>query len=533
MSTTEVDMNGSPTDRSKRPRLEDGDLDSDYERDGQDDRHPKRQAVPDPETKAPHFAGASDLDSDNKNESNGTSSTGQQQNNSDNNNTPTGRSRRKKWEEGGSQDSDDGDDDEVQILLDAGNTNEEGKGTSSTSTGAAASSTTNGADMNDSTVAANANAASAASGIPFDAAASDAQSLASLPPGVPTVNIRSLVSTKDAGVIIGRGGKNVSEIREMSAARVTISDIIPGAYERILTVSGPVNSVAKAYSLVAQKILSEMPNADNGQEQSLTIRLLVADTRMGTLIGRGGSVIRSIQEHSHARVNASEEPLPMSTERTVTIVGTTDAVQSAIQQISEILAEHPERVNTNSTVQYRPQPQGSTSGNMSNRGYHSGMGRVSSSGVNGAAGANAVAAAASSMNPYGAMMGHMGGMPMSGANPQFYYQAAAAAAAAGAYGGMPSTSGRQGDYGMAGMVASSQAQQIFIPNEMVGCIIGKGGSKINEIRQLSGSHIKIADPHGNTNERLVTITGTPESNQMALYLLYSRLESEKGRLGLR
>lgn len=50
---------------------------------------------------------------------------------------------------------------------------------------------------------------------------------------------------------------------------------------------------------------------------------------------------------------------------------------------------------------------------------------------------------------------------------------------------------------------------------------------------MSGSHIKIADPLGNSNERLVTITGTPESNQMALYLLYARLESEKGRLNMR
>ncbi|KAI9479507.1 hypothetical protein BDB00DRAFT_879364 [Zychaea mexicana] len=540
MSTTEVDMNGSPTDRSKRPRLEDGDWDSDYERDGQDDRHPKRQAVPDPETKAPHFAGATEPDSDTtgRHESNGaaassaasasaTGAAGASNNNNNatqsagaNNGSGTGRSRRKKWEEGGSQDSDDNEDDEVQILLDS---NGESKGANGPDGAAAANNT--GAQVA-------AAASTSASAVHYDAAGSDAQSLASFPPGVPSVSIRSLVSTKDAGVIIGRGGKNVSEIREMSAARVTISDIIPMAYERILTVTGPVNAVAKAYALVAQKILLEMPNPDEGQDQSLTIRLLVADQRMGTLIGRGGSVIRSIQEHSHARVNASEEPLPLSTERTVTIVGTTDAVQSAIQQISEILAEHPERVNASSTVQYRPQPQGT---NMSTRSYHGGMGgstRSSSAGVSG--GANAVAAAASSMNPYGAaMMGHMGGMPMSGANPQFYYQAAAAAAAAGAYGGMPSSSSRQGDYGMAGMVASSQAQQIFIPNEMVGCIIGKGGSKINEIRQLSGSHIKIADPHGNTNERLVTITGTPESNQMALYLLYSRLESEKGRLGLR
>jgi heterogeneous nuclear rnp K-like protein len=32
-------------------------------------------------------------------------------------------------------------------------------------------------------------------------------------------------------------------------------------------------------------------------------------------------------------------------------------------------------------------------------------------------------------------------------------------------------------------------QQIFIPNDMVGAIIGKGGAKINEIRQMSGSHM--------------------------------------------
>lgn len=86
-------------------------------------------------------------------------------------------------------------------------------------------------------------------------------------------------------------------------------------------------------------------------------------------------------------------------------------------------------------------------------------------------------------------------------------------------------------------------QQIYIPNDMVGAIIGKGGTKINEIRQMSGSMIRINEPNeevpggaeagpgGPTGpsgaERMVTITGTPESNQMALYLLYQRIESER------
>ncbi|KAF9554027.1 RNA binding protein, heterogenous nuclear RNP-K like protein, partial [Lunasporangiospora selenospora] len=61
----------------------------------------------------------------------------------------------------------------------------------------------------------------------------------------PTMAMRSLVSSKDAGVIIGKSGKNVSDIREQSGARVTISEIVQGAHERVLTVSGPLDTVAK------------------------------------------------------------------------------------------------------------------------------------------------------------------------------------------------------------------------------------------------------------------------------------------------
>lgn len=78
-----------------------------------------------------------------------------------------------------------------------------------------------------------------------------------------------------------------------------------------------------------------------------------------------------------------------------------------------------------------------------------------------------------------------------------------------------------------------QTQQIFIPNDLVGCIIGKGGSKINEIRHMSASQIKIMEPGatstginggpaptGGEGERLVVITGPPANIQMAVQLLY-------------
>ncbi|KAI8339495.1 hypothetical protein BC941DRAFT_420644 [Chlamydoabsidia padenii] len=386
---TDHENSHSPIDRSKRPRLEE-EVDSDYEPRGEEDRHPKRQAVPDPETKAPHFAG----DEKNKNDAE-------------------------------RSDQDDN----------GGNTTVQ-------------------------------------------------------------VSLRSLVGTKDAGIIIGRGGKNVNEIREYSYARVTVSGNVPGAFERILTVNGSVDSVAKAYSMVGEKILAEAsPDDQDKQDTAVSIRLLVPDFRMGNLIGRSGSIIKSIQEESGARLNASEEPLPMSTDRTMTIYGSPKSICLAVARIASILAEQ----SAQSGAKHIPFVPLATNSSAGRSGYPMRNG----GGV---------------MNTYGIMP--VMGMPMG--SPYFYQ-------GGGNYGG-GHQGGRSPDYGNMTM-NTNHSQQIFIPNEMVGCIIGKGGSKINEIRQISGSHIKIMDPTNDTNDRLITVTGTHETNNMALYLLYSRLETEKARLG--
>ena len=57
---------------------------------------------------------------------------------------------------------------------------------------------------------------------------------------------------------------------------------------------------------------------------------------------------------------------------------------------------------------------------------------------------------------------------------------------------------------------------------------GRGGSKITEIRRLSGSRISIAKvPHDESGERMFTIVGTPESTERALMLLYSQVSGRE------
>lgn len=79
----------------------------------------------------------------------------------------------------------------------------------------------------------------------------------------------------------------------------------------------------------------------------------------------------------------------------------------------------------------------------------------------------------------------------------------------------------------AAIPASPQTHEMAIPNDLIGCIIGRGGQKINEIRQMSGATIKIANAEEGSADRKVTITGTPETIGLAQYLINTSMEMHK------
>jgi len=62
--------------------------------------------------------------------------------------------------------------------------------------------------------------------------------------------------------------------------------------------------------------------------------------------------------------------------------------------------------------------------------------------------------------------------------------------------------------------------------QLAGAIIGKGGGRIRRIRNESSAYITIDEPLPNSNDRIITISGTPKQIQMAQYLLQQRLVSQ-------
>ena len=287
--------------------------------------------------------------------------------------------------------------------------------------------------------------------------------------------------------------------------------------------------------------MNNEPLAEPSSVHSKTypLRLLVPHILIGSIIGKGGSRIKEIQEASGARLNASDSCLPLSTERSLVVMGVADAVHIATYYVGSTLLEQlNERFGgpaasayaTRSggpagavpggmqVIPYMPHPAGGNYGNRENytrrqehrsqhmppNPYAQPYGHPQQPAPHaavpmhyGAPVAGPYGAAAPHVQPHHAGP-HVGPQPHAGPHGQ----------PAGPHGAMP---------------GAPLTQQIFIPNDMVGAIIGKGGQKINEIRQISGSVIKINEPQDNSNERLVTITGTEECNRMALYMLYSRL----------
>jgi heterogeneous nuclear rnp K-like protein len=275
----------------------------------------------------------------------------------------------------------------------------------------------------------------------------------------------------------------------------------------------------------------------NAHSKTYPLRLLVPHILIGSIIGKGGARIKEIQEASGARLNASDSCLPVSTERSLVVMGVADAVHIATYYVGSTLLEQlNERFGgpaasayaTRSggpagvvpggmqVVPYMPQPAGGNYGNRDN--YHRRQDQrpphMAPPPYQQQYGAP------QPQHPTPAMPIHYGGQPAAGGyGPQPHMPPQQ-----GGYMGPQGHGGPHGQQPMqGGMPGAPLTQQIYIPNDMVGAIIGKGGQKINEIRQVSGSVIKINEPQDNSNERLVTITGTEECNRMALYMLYSRL----------
>jgi heterogeneous nuclear rnp K-like protein len=85
-----------------------------------------------------------------------------------------------------------------------------------------------------------------------------------------TLTLRAVVSSKEAGVIIGKAGQNVADLREKTGVRAGVSKVVQGVHDRVLTVTGALEAMSKAYGIVADALLKGVPPMGMGGPTTAT-----------------------------------------------------------------------------------------------------------------------------------------------------------------------------------------------------------------------------------------------------------------------
>ncbi|KAJ7545093.1 hypothetical protein O6H91_09G107100 [Diphasiastrum complanatum] len=210
------------------------------------------------------------------------------------------------------------------------------------------------------------------------------------------VLFRLLCPTSKTGSVIGKGGSIVKMIRHDTGAKITVSDAVPGADERVIIISAQERDLdraggleeendveereievidlvyqgkgsgkkhengGKAHTSPAQEALFRVhariidderendlvADEDHGTT-SITTRLLVPSNQVGCLLGRGGKIIEQMREESGAQIRIlPRDQLPVCalvSDEVVQLFGEANAVRKALRLISSRLLENTPR----------------------------------------------------------------------------------------------------------------------------------------------------------------------------------------------
>ncbi|KAH7284007.1 hypothetical protein KP509_34G035300 [Ceratopteris richardii] len=368
-------------------------------------------------------------------------------------------------------------------------------------------------------------------------------------PGWPGDNVfRLLVPVSKVGSIIGRKGELIRKMCEDTKSRIKILEGVPGTLDRVVMVSAreepqaPKSPAIDGLLKVHKRVIDGLDGEMDGSAARLgpvTSKLLVPATQAGSLIGRQGATIKSIQDESGAtvRVLFSEGPplCGLEDDRVVEIHGEALRVHKAVELIvvhlRKFLVDRSilplfERAVQSQGQEFIPQTAwgpstaGSSGGGLSGSSQYG----MAGSGVSGV-GNSSHYRPSTTAGPGLSSSTHY-------STPSFqhegYYPGTENFEAQTHHHGL-SMYGR--DPGLGGInsqlsappapVITQVTQKMQVPLHYAEAIIGTSGANISYMRRSSGATITIQETRGVRGEMTVEIHGTAAQVQTAQQLVQS------------
>jgi transcription antitermination factor NusA-like protein len=284
------------------------------------------------------------------------------------------------------------------------------------------------------------------------------------------IPLRILIPNEFVGAIIGRGGTTIKAISKGTGARLDIYRQHNRNYEmpeKPVSISGPREKASQACRKVLEIIAQE---ADHMRERKfdIALKLFVPNGVVGRIIGKAGSVIKEMMDVTQTKIHISNQPEYMedsfnarrSNQRIITIRGSIDGMCQAESMISAKLREAyiEGKVRDRDLEFAYPSP----SRNTSTMGY--------------------VGVSPMITNPYLLPTPPHSNYPYERRyNNQLYGVR------------FNSSSNYPMDPEDDGLLSRPEVAYMYVPDEIVGALIGRKGESIREIIHASGASIKILE----------------------------------------
>ncbi|KAF7820517.1 KH domain-containing protein HEN4 [Senna tora] len=173
---------------------------------------------------------------------------------------------------------------------------------------------------------------------------------------------RYLCPVRKIGSVIGRGGEIVKQLRVDTKSKIRIGETVPGCDERVITIYSPsdetnpfedsgnyVSPAQDALFKVHERVVVDELHGDHDSEggHQVTAKLLVPSDQIGCVIGKGGQIVQSIRSDTGAQIRILKDdhlpPCALNSDELVQISGDPAIVKKALYQISSRLHDNPSR----------------------------------------------------------------------------------------------------------------------------------------------------------------------------------------------
>ena len=296
-----------------------------------------------------------------------------------------------------------------------------------------------------------------------------------------------MVPDKMVGLIIGRGGEQITRLQAETGCKIQMAQDSQGmSSERQCTITGPPVAIAQARAAIDRIIANEgtgpggprgPPGMGGGGGGPMgggggggNFETMIPGSKVGLIIGKGGETIKQLQERSGAKIIIVQDSAEVAHEKPLRITGDPNAVEIAKKLVTDILSQNDER-----DMSFGSGGSGGRGGRGGGRGAPRGRGGF--------------------MGRGGGRGGGQGGYGHGGP---------------GGWGG--------NEYG------AEHTDYVTIPANKCGLVIGKGGETIKMINSSTGAHCEVdksAPP--DAREKNFIIRGSPDAVERAKAMIMEKI----------